>query len=106
MECPPCSWGPRWEAYHHEEAGAARLGRNRIQMPVDRQLVKWFFIRCTEFQLRQFEGDKTGSVIHGRIFTRWAETQSRVIGGSVKYQTCLIFCQSTMTSQETTIDPN
>ena len=26
-------------------------------------------------------------------------------GGSVKYQTCLIFCRSTMTSMETTTDP-
>ena len=42
---------------------AASPGRCRIQIPVDKLWVvwvKWFLVRCTDFQQKQFEGEDRG----------------------------------------------
>ena len=52
MECPPSSWGTRWETYYNYKGffpGVASLGGRRIQISVDQCGVKWIF-RCTDFQ--------------------------------------------------------
>ena len=49
--------------------------------------------------------NKQAIEIH-RTVSRWAEPVWMQSQGSVKHQTCLIFYQSTMTSRETTTDPN
>ena len=35
-------------------------GQSRIEIPVEKQWVKWFLLRCTDFQQKQFEGEDRG----------------------------------------------
>ena len=44
--------------------------------------------------------------IHDRTVSKWTEPMVQSHGGLVKYQTCVIFCQSTVTSRETITYPN